>query len=267
MTTILMLDGLTPVQKLVLVKIAQHSDDAGAGAWPSYATLATAACCDRRHAMRIVDSLVAAGWLTKQSRGPCRSNTYALVIAKLVTPAPPAANETASQLVVPVSPDAVVADDAPSDMQTTTLVVPVSPPGGLGVTPLVVPMSPDLPMYLPSDLPVDLPSVRAAVFSGTTDQSPAVDRRTSSDRENEIGKALTKIAVRWLQHGIDKGYVFTDGDLAAAIRCRCDTGSPRLAHTPAAIAAAITNARRIMTRRLAGEASQGRVSADTVVET
>jgi hypothetical protein len=82
MKAVLMLDGLKPVEKLILLKIAERADGDGANAWPSYSTLARAAgCCDRRRARRVVDVLITAGWLTKDSgrgRGRYQTNTYHL---------------------------------------------------------------------------------------------------------------------------------------------------------------------------------------------
>lgn len=48
-------DGLSPVQRLVLIGIANHDGDGGA--WPSIATLARYACCSTRHVRNTIREL------------------------------------------------------------------------------------------------------------------------------------------------------------------------------------------------------------------
>ena len=86
MKAVLMLKGIAPRAKLVLLKIAERADHNGGNAWPSYATLATAGCCSRRHVIRIIDNLVEAGYLTCRTPsrgGRSKTNTFAISLDKV----------------------------------------------------------------------------------------------------------------------------------------------------------------------------------------
>jgi hypothetical protein len=72
---------LRPVEKLVLLAIADNADDNGANAWPSVATLSRKACVDSRTVQRTVKKLVHDGWLTVwPGAGPAGTNRYAILM-------------------------------------------------------------------------------------------------------------------------------------------------------------------------------------------
>lgn len=67
--------GLSPVDVLVLVVIARHTDPQGQ-CWLSYRTIAEEAICSRRTALRCVESLTAAGVLAIDGSHRSGANAY-----------------------------------------------------------------------------------------------------------------------------------------------------------------------------------------------
>ena len=66
--------GLTPFQKLTLLVLAEHADDAGANAWPAVATIAAEAELSDRTVQRSLGELIQRG-IVSAKRGGGRSNT------------------------------------------------------------------------------------------------------------------------------------------------------------------------------------------------
>jgi hypothetical protein len=126
MKEILMREDLKPTEKLVLLKIASHTDDNGGQSWPSYATLAIAASRSRRQVMRLVETLIQAEWLVKDLRG-YHSNRYSINLSKVGT--------GKGGVVTPMTPPPPVLNTGGGDTHVTRVVTPMSPP-------VVTPMSP-----------------------------------------------------------------------------------------------------------------------------
>lgn len=62
-------DGLTATEKLVLVALADYTSDDTRECWPSIATIARRACCDRRTAQRRLKVLEARGLIERAIGG------------------------------------------------------------------------------------------------------------------------------------------------------------------------------------------------------
>jgi hypothetical protein len=218
MKLILGCDGLRPVQKLVLMKIAQHSDgDTGANAWPSYSTLARAGCCSRRYAMDVVKELVATGYLRKDiGGGRHRTNSYALVIDKVTAPmrSSSASGDGEPQFTKRVNPSSPFMADASPDgeLQIAPGCSPVHQEGESQFTTMVTSNSPDLPSYLPSYLPSDRnasPAARATALPLFQDEP----ERTLA--------VVTEAVLEMLRKFNAKGFRLDDADLVLAMMAHC----------------------------------------------
>ena len=79
--------GVTPVQKVILLCIADHANKDGENAFPGIARIADECCMDRSTAMRNIEKLVDAGLLVKIKRtggegGGAKSNLYSVPISE-----------------------------------------------------------------------------------------------------------------------------------------------------------------------------------------
>lgn len=85
--------GLTPAQRLVLLALAEHADEAG-GCWPSLSRLAARAEVDRRTVTRCLAALEARGLIHRARSRPQRT-LYRLAVGASPTQAPARDEETA----------------------------------------------------------------------------------------------------------------------------------------------------------------------------
>jgi hypothetical protein len=69
--------------KIVLLAIADNSDDFGENSYQSFETLATKSSLDRRSVMRVVRALVSAGFLTVAGISVYGTNNYSICLNKL----------------------------------------------------------------------------------------------------------------------------------------------------------------------------------------
>lgn len=133
MSVVLNMDGLEPVEKLVLLGIANHDGDGGA--WPSIDTLARYSCRSRRTVHTVLAKLVDKGLVsyernaggTRKTRNDQRPNLYTLHLDNGVQPtAPREPQRGAAQRVNGVQSEAErgAACTAP---EPSTLETPVEP--------------------------------------------------------------------------------------------------------------------------------------------
>lgn len=92
------MEGLAPVGKLVLLKLADNASDDGVG-WPSVGTICRETGASRSTVQKWVGEFEAAGWLTRKQREDA-SNIYALTL-----PAPPARQPGPARQTGPPPPD------------------------------------------------------------------------------------------------------------------------------------------------------------------
>lgn len=84
---------IPPAHKLAIMSVANHANNEGGNAFPSYATLGDECGCSERSARRQVSHLIEAGWLEITERGCSgsghggvrRSNKYQLHIGRAFT--------------------------------------------------------------------------------------------------------------------------------------------------------------------------------------
>ena len=85
--------GLTPAQRLVLLALAEHADEAG-GCWPSLSRLAARAELDRRTVTRSLAALEARGLIHRARSRPQRT-LYSLAVGTFPAQVPTRDEETA----------------------------------------------------------------------------------------------------------------------------------------------------------------------------
>lgn len=104
---------LNPVQKLVMLKLADCADDEGRNAWPAWRKIGRECCIARATVARAIDALRAAGLIIVQEDGPERlSVTYelhpergeSLSETRLSVTPPPSQSETPPRLTVRRAP-------------------------------------------------------------------------------------------------------------------------------------------------------------------
>lgn len=130
--------GMTQSAKLVLFKLIDHADDDGGHIYPSIASLAEMAMCNRRTVQRILRDLCVVGLLSVVEQGgggPGRTTRYRLHVDVLEALA--AAGEWARRMALAPAPEGVDCDIIPDVDEAEEKggimppMTPVSPLGGL----------------------------------------------------------------------------------------------------------------------------------------
>lgn len=74
--------GITPSQKLILLKLADHADDDGR-CWPSIRRMAVETCLDKATVCRLLRAMETAGWIEREQR-PFQNTVYRLRTSQIV---------------------------------------------------------------------------------------------------------------------------------------------------------------------------------------
>lgn len=116
-------------ERLVLMALADNANDEGI-CWPSHATIASKCRIERRHVIRLVQSLINRGYVRRQRRlakdGRKTSNIYQLLPGNFNILGPLASDSQDTSDVTPRTLAMCLPGHYPSDSQDTILVTPES---------------------------------------------------------------------------------------------------------------------------------------------